>query len=103
VTATPRRRRWAAVAHTRRHQLAASFGWVCAYCIEGLRCGRCGTHDEYEPTVSDDRSIATADHVIPIELGGTDDIDKLVLACGLCNSSKGVQPRLTIADEMGWK
>ncbi len=97
-----RRRKWAAVAHTARHRLALLRGWVCAYCLEGLQCGQCGAHDEYQPTQGPTRSRATADHIVPIVAGGSDEDTNLVLACGSCNSSKGVSARLTIADEMGW-
>jgi len=46
-------------------------GWLCAYC---------GVHLEGRN--------ATVDHVIPIDLGGTDDEHNLVAACRPCNGKK---------------
>jgi 5-methylcytosine-specific restriction endonuclease McrA len=44
----------------------------------GKRCAYCGS----------ERGLSW-EHIIPLSLGGPDDIDNLVLACRGCNSSKG--------------
>jgi 5-methylcytosine-specific restriction endonuclease McrA len=43
----------------------------------------------------------SADHVVPVERGGTDSPANLVAACGKCNSAKGT---MTLAEfmESGW-
>ena len=33
----------------------------------------------------------TIDHVIPLELGGRHAVDNIVIACGPCNTSKGIR------------
>lgn len=47
---------------------------------DGWECRRCGSH----------RNL-TVDHIHPIALGGTDDLDNLQTLCGSCNSSKGAR------------
>ncbi len=54
----------------------ALFGGFCAYC---------------------DQPATDRDHVIPLDLGGTDDILNVVPACGTCNSSKGAKNPLVWA------
>lgn len=46
-------------------------GWQCVYCHKLL-----------------EGSDATADHIIPKNAGGTDDLDNLVAACRRCNGIK---------------
>ncbi|MGX9346374.1 HNH endonuclease [Microbacterium sp. KNMS] len=46
-------------------------GWQCQYCHKHLE----GTD-------------ATADHIIPKNAGGTDDLDNLVASCRRCNGIK---------------
>jgi HNH endonuclease len=60
---------------------------------DGWECVHCGSHRDL-----------TVDHVIPVVLGGTDDMDNLRTLCRPCNSSKGARaivganrPRLVIA------
>lgn len=40
------------------------------------------------------------DHVIPVELGGSNHVDNIVLACQRCNRSKGWR---RTAEEMAWR
>jgi hypothetical protein len=47
-------------------------GWKCAYC-------RCGLTME----------TGHADHLVPMSLGGSDELCNLVAACAACNLSKG--------------
>lgn len=44
---------------------------------DGYTCNYCGNE------------ATTADHVVPVANGGTDDVSNLVAACVSCNSSKG--------------
>lgn len=44
---------------------------------DGCRCVYCGSLDNL-----------VVDHMVPVTLGGTDDIDNLALACRACNSGK---------------
>jgi len=46
-------------------------GWVCAYC---------GKHLE--------GADATADHIIPVNAGGKDEMSNLLAACRKCNGMK---------------
>jgi 5-methylcytosine-specific restriction endonuclease McrA len=58
-----------------------------------FRCAYCGKLDE----VSD----LQIDHVVPVALGGTNDIANLVAACRLCNQGKGamsLSPNTQIPD-----
>lgn len=49
---------------------------------DGFRCYYCGVRgNEVETTL-------TIDHVVPVSLGGTDDPENLVAACGDCNAGK---------------
>lgn len=59
---------------------------------DGWECVHCGSHRDL-----------TVDHVIPVALGGTNDMDNLQTLCRPCNSSKGARttvgasrPRLVI-------
>lgn len=47
---------------------------------DGWRCRSCGTHERL-----------TVDHVIPLALGGTDDLENLQTLCERCNSVKGAR------------
>lgn len=47
---------------------------------DGEKCQGCGREDGL-----------TIDHIKPIALGGTNDIDNLQLLCQSCNSSKGMK------------
>lgn len=54
----------------------AYFNHCCAYCLRHeSTCGK-----------------LTQEHVISLYLGGSDDIDNIVPACGLCNFKKGPRP-----------
>lgn len=48
----------------------------CVYCSRGIESG----------------VLLTLDHVVPCELGGTNEASNLVTACGRCNSSKQALP-----------
>lgn len=52
------------------------------------RCGYCGSHTKIE-----------RDHLVPILMGGTNDIENIVPACMTCNRSKG--PRSLIVWMLG--
>jgi len=57
-------------------------GWVCFYCgrelvIPHRRCDLAA------------RNAATADHLVPRLVGGTDSLDNIVAACARCNVAKG--------------
>lgn len=49
---------------------------------DGFRCYYCGTRG------NETGDGLTIDHVVPVALGGTDDAENLVSACGDCNSGK---------------
>jgi len=51
----------------------------CSYCT-------CEISTELPPTHP---QKATADHIIPVAEGGTDDIENLIPACLLCNEKRG--------------
>lgn len=47
------------------------------------KCVRCGTHRDVQ-----------IDHIKPVALGGTDDVENLQALCAPCNRAKGPLPRL---------
>lgn len=51
---------------------------------DGFTCQYCGAHP---PTV-----VLEVDHVLPVSLGGLDEIDNLVTACFGCNRGKAATP-----------
>ena len=53
---------------------------------DGFRCYYCGTRG------TETGAGLTVDHVVPTALGGTDDAQNLVAACGDCNSGKSSMP-----------
>jgi len=54
---------------------------LAIYLRDGECCLYCGAAIE-------DGAILTLDHVVPCELGGTNEADNLVTACLSCNSAK---------------
>lgn len=59
-------------------------------------CWYCGiTLVRARPVDDDNRDVIhrwfVADHIVPQSQGGTDDIDNLLPACWICNSSKGTR------------
>lgn len=51
---------------------------------DGFTCQYCGA----PPT----KSVLHVDHIGPVALGGTNDIDNLITACAECNLGKGATP-----------
>lgn len=47
--------------------------------LHGRRCRYCG------------QAADTADHIVPVHKGGSDDASNLVAACRTCNCSKGTE------------
>jgi endogenous inhibitor of DNA gyrase (YacG/DUF329 family) len=63
-------------------QVLARHGWWCHIC-----------NNLIDPNLGRlDRMAMTMDHLIPVALGGTDDVDNLKPAHRSCNSSRGVKP-----------
>lgn len=58
---------------------------------DGFRCVYC------DATKEDDR--LEVDHVIPVSLGGTDDIGNLVVACRRCNIGKGKRELVDVTED----
>ena len=54
----------------------------CFYCRRALRLMPLAVRKR-------PRDAATADHLIPLAYGGTDDITNIVAACERCNARKG--------------
>lgn len=70
-------------------------GWTCRYCgvttldtCDGnvWQGGKRGSGNLRRETR---RLVGTADHVIPLIDGGTDDVENFVIACWRCNARKG--------------
>ena len=83
---TKRRRRRlprARIGDATRESVLAKTGGVCVYCAVAL------TLDTSEPTSYE------PDHVLPVALGGTDDIANLVPSCLSCNRKKRARTALT--------
>jgi 5-methylcytosine-specific restriction endonuclease McrA len=57
------------------YQKCGMLGWKCQLCKKEL-----------------DESTATIDHIVPVSLGGTNDIDNLQPLCHSCNCRKGNRP-----------
>jgi hypothetical protein len=66
-------------------------GWACHYCGTPVWCSGPGCNPAGPPTGFLPGEMATADHVVPFCLGGSDNIDNQVLACWDCNQDKGEQ------------
>lgn len=64
-------------------------GWLCSYCGTELARLLPGTRRRIGAGPAPQR-----DHVHPRFRGGADDLDNIVLACGLCNASKGTRTLL---------
>jgi len=70
---------WMPDSNSRIYALSYRDGWTCHYCNTLLGWGH--------PNVSHPE----VEHKIPRSLGGTNDLENLVLACGPCNQSKGTK------------
>lgn len=64
-----------------RDEVCDRNGWRCSYCGIGL------TTDM--PAI---KTTATADHLIPRSMGGTDDPSNLLASCFSCNASRRERP-----------
>ena len=71
--------------------------------LQGGRCAYCG--QSMGPAEECRRTSETADHVVPVKLGGRTTRDNIVAACRDCNTRKGANvglPRVSNgADELG--
>lgn len=65
----------------KRRRIYERDGWRCIWC---QRCVR-------------ERGVATLDHVLPRDKGGTNDHTNLVTACHLCNSWRRHKPAVEFA------
>jgi len=57
---------------------------LAIYLRDGMACAFCGDSIE-------DGAMLTLDHIVPRELGGTNEANNLITACRQCNSSKGMR------------
>lgn len=95
------------VAHSTRLALAARYG-ATEPGYYAIGCHWCGTDVTFRIDPATDFCIqptlkmwtATLDHLEPVFLGGTNDLENLVFACQPCNSSRGylhaTPPRLGV-------
>lgn len=66
-----------------RMRVAERDSWTCSYCRASVSPNSC-----------------EIDHVVPVALGGTDDVGNLALACYRCNRRKGKKPLDTFLVEL---
>lgn len=60
---------------------------------DGPLCHYCGQRTVVRTAIASDASCdRTVDHKEPVDRGGKDELDNLVLACRACNSAKGTLP-----------
>lgn len=78
ATPTPTYSRAAALARSPSRYTEAEWLALCAF--HNHRCLACGR-----------KRKLTADHIVPLYLGGSDDITNIQPLCKPCNSSKGAQ------------
>lgn len=52
------------------------------------------SRDDHSCQYCGDQFDLTCDHIVPLNRGGTNDIENLTTACRFCNSSKGDKPLL---------
>jgi hypothetical protein len=60
-----------------RRRIFERDGYLCFYCDKDV-----------SGTFKDPLHSGSADHLLPVKRGGTDDLDNLVTACRSCNSRK---------------
>ena len=68
-----------------RTRLAEAQNWKCCFC--GSRMTE----------VRGKNNSVTVEHVIPVTLGGSDDIENLVASCNACNSNRGIKDAYSYA------
>lgn len=68
-----------------RTRLAEAQNWKCCFC--GSRMTE----------VRGKNNSVTVEHVIPVTLGGTDDIENLAASCNACNSNRGIKDAYSYA------
>lgn len=60
---------------------------------DGPQCHYCGVLTVQRTAIATDPNLdRTVDHKVPVDRGGKDEFDNLVLACRACNSAKGTLP-----------
>ena len=68
-----------------RTRLAEAQNWKCCFC--GSRMTE----------VRGKNNSVTVEHVVPVTLGGTDDIENLTASCNACNSNRGIKDAYSYA------
>jgi 5-methylcytosine-specific restriction endonuclease McrA len=89
-----RRRRWNEKRARRLAQLLQRDPHVCHYCgvplaVDGAGLVYHARSDSW--LLAKGYSAHHIDHVIPMALGGSDDLENLVLSCSRCNEAKGAR------------
>ncbi len=85
--------------------LANRDGWYCFYCRKPLLAPKDGDPLRWSMWFEGWQAEfgacpATLEHIKPRSEGGSDDLDNLLLACGLCNSRRGVKTYYIYQAEM---
>lgn len=75
----------------KRLRIYARDGWRCVWCSALVACARDLPHVGGE--------LATLDHVLPREKGGSNDVGNLVTACEPCNRDRGSRSEIAWAFE----
>lgn len=85
MTCRPMQRRLRNANTIRRLRAAvmARDGTACAYCKTST------VEWQHAEGVPQPDNLATLDHVVRVEDGGTNDLDNLVIACRRCNVTRG--------------
>jgi 5-methylcytosine-specific restriction endonuclease McrA len=99
------RRRFREYSKATRAIILDRHGWVCNYCFRPIEKGAIffdsnlqAVNAEVRAAVGSRvvscgvRAVATLDHVVPIEHGGTNEVENIVLACSDCNAWKHTKP-----------
>jgi len=82
--------------HTRPYRMRIR--WQELVDRDGDRCAICGCKVEPSDIWINEkgrkcfgRKYPTVDHIVPLKMGGTDELDNVQLLCKRCNSSKGAK------------
>lgn len=67
-------------AHVTRGRETKRLPFRAVWDRDGWECQHCGDHKNL-----------TVDHIVPVALGGSDDLANLQTLCGICNCRKGVK------------